>query len=1758
MIVPKGIQRTTIVLFISFLLIFAGCFTGPAAFADTTDMGSAPPAGALTDISGHWGEKAINNAVSAGFVKGYPDGTFQPDKAVTRAEFVTMVNNALQLRDSNQVKLLFTDVDKTAWYHDEVAKASYVRYVAGTSETTFSPATNITRQEAAVMVSRFLPKAGMTGKDALASFPDQGKIASWAEEGLAIAINKGYMKGHSSGLIAPMGTLTRAEAAVIITNILNGETIVREDVFVQRSGDILKDNIYVGDITIAETVAEGDATLQNLSALSVVYVNGGGANTVNVDGSLIIRLVVTKAGTQVRVMAGDGTTIYTSVVFNNNLLVDSAGSEAEPDSESFEDIVIVQGLVTEDQARRIADAISQRITSSGSVTTQMVTDSVLSILTNSTTTTGQNGTIIVQVPATPPSPPAGSGSGSRTQPVTAVAFDGDTDYIGSALTAVVTPTEATVTYQWQRAATADGTFENIEGATSAEYSIAMEDIGQYLKVTATGTGSYSGTRSSAAALIGFAGGTGDIDTPYQIANWYHLDNMRYLLEKAYLLTADLGGTEPMYDSLAGTLNGDSEEPVFESEGYEDVVLENGWEPVGQYFSYTTADTGRDFTISGADPETPFFIGTFDGNDKIIKDLIVDKTYEVASVSSTYPSGNEAGLFGVTYQAEIKDLHLMDPQIAGTEYVGALAGYIRETEVSNVHVGVTLVPKGVESSYWRPSIRGEYRVGGLVGRNDSGSIENCSNEVEVMGIEYVGGIAGSNFIESPYVSVMVSASVPMPPSYEAIITGSSNSGYIYGYAFVGGIAGGSGTTDYDGSYGYDDTATYILECYNTGDVIYEDYSLPEASSAYVPMKFGGIAGGSSGVISECYNTGTVGTWWYPAEIDWDYIWAVGGIAGSTSGTIENSYNIGYINGYEYVAGIVGYIRDGEIVHNYNAGEINSYYYYDALSLGEISGTYSNEIYGYLDYDESVSVIEGNYFKASMYSTASEEESVVISKREEGVYRASLEEMRNPLTYDYSEEVGYRQLDSTCWDFGEIWAMNLYDNEGLPFLRWQWDEEGFKPITLEVTMPTASTITYGEPLNESILSGGLVTINGEAVGGEFRFYDGNYGAGPEYETVMVLFVPDSEDLYTFAGQIDVTVEKATPTVSTAPGASSITYGRSLEASEITGGEMIWISMSVPGTFAFTYDSEVPDAGTYQADVTFTPEADYLFNSVELTVDITVERALLTATVGDYSKTYGDGNPSFSVDVAGFVNWDTAASSAGYSAPTASGDADSESAVGTYTITISGGSADNYTFDTEDTGTLTVDARPITITADSDSLTYDGTAQTPSGSYISSGTLVSGHTYSATVSGSQQFVGSSGTTASDAAVLNASEADLTSNYDISYGSGTITVTQREITVTADSDSKTYDGSALTASGYSVTSGSLAAGDSISSITVTGSITDAGSSSNLVSGIAIGRGESDVTSNYSISTEEGTLTVYKADPTVTWPTVNRNLARGQDITSAIYSGGSGTPAGSFYYPTGSYGDVGIYNPTVIYMPNDTNNYNTASTGIAVEVVELTFDSIDVTYGSPDIRLNFSLPVNKTSTLYSAGDISIMIIKANGDEIEYQPKQIIQPNGSSSSFLIKLDASDAPEEGDTVIVEIRSSGAEKLVDAGGYSLTGTLVRSYYPVFEIVAVQSIARNESNLVDGIMVVFSLPVMDSSLDWLPYWIIEGWDMTGRSYYDFDTGETANDHIIYVNLTPGDVYLGQSFNVNTDGEYIMPADGSPGISNAWNAPVTNVWVD
>jgi L-asparaginase type II len=172
----------------------------------------------FTDISGHWAEAAIKEAVASGIVKGYVDGTFKPGNTVTRAEFSVMLMGALKA-EGEGAALTFTDNDKIAvWAKEAVAQAVKAKVISGYPDGTFRPSANILRME---MVSMIASGAGLTlDPNASTSFADNEDIPAWAKGAVKVVSDKGIIQGRTGNIFAPKATATRADAITIIMNML--------------------------------------------------------------------------------------------------------------------------------------------------------------------------------------------------------------------------------------------------------------------------------------------------------------------------------------------------------------------------------------------------------------------------------------------------------------------------------------------------------------------------------------------------------------------------------------------------------------------------------------------------------------------------------------------------------------------------------------------------------------------------------------------------------------------------------------------------------------------------------------------------------------------------------------------------------------------------------------------------------------------------------------------------------------------------------------------------------------------------------------------------------------------------------------------------------------------------------------------------------------------------------------------------------------------------------------------------------------------------------------------------------------------------------------------------------------------------------------------------------------------------------------------------------------------------------------------------
>jgi hypothetical protein len=334
------------------------------------------------------------------------------------------------------------------------------------------------------------------------------------------------------------------------------------------------------------------------------------------------------------------------------------------------------------------------------------------------------------------------------------------------------------------------------------------------------------------SVFAYSGGTGEPNTPYQIADvndLLQLANDANDYNKCFILTADI--------SLAGYV-------------FTDAVISYYVPNAGQYGRFP-------------------FTGTFDGACHKISNLTINSN----------SSGSCLGLFGYIKQGDVNNLGLENVSITGgSAWVGGLVGLNIEGTINNCY-SIGSVAGVVKSLY----------VGGLVGENYLGIISNCYSKGIVssaggyIGPDFsadIGGLVGLN--SGDYVTISLTRSYS---TCNVICGGYTN--------WVGGLVGGG---------------VSISECFSTGDVN------AGANSRYI----GGFAGEGCGIIN-CYSTGDV--------TGGDTSAYIGGLIGcylspGVEYDIANCYSTGNVTGrggsYS-IGGLVGY--------NHYSSDINSCYFLD---------------------------------------------------------------------------------------------------------------------------------------------------------------------------------------------------------------------------------------------------------------------------------------------------------------------------------------------------------------------------------------------------------------------------------------------------------------------------------------------------------------------------------------------------------------------------------------------------------------------------------------------------------------------------------------------------------------------------------------------------------------------------------------------------------------------------------------------------------------
>jgi len=200
----------------------SGTLDRPAKVAILADPSGQPQENGgteaeFTDLSGHWAEENVKRLAGVGAAKGFEDGTFKPDRPISRAEFVALLVRVLGLSEKQGQP--FADT-AGHWAEREIAAAHAHGIVQGYRATAFAPDDPITREQMAAIVVKAL---GREAKSADKSFADQAAISAWAREAVAAAAEFGLLTGTPGNRMKPQAPATRGEAATVILRALENK-----------------------------------------------------------------------------------------------------------------------------------------------------------------------------------------------------------------------------------------------------------------------------------------------------------------------------------------------------------------------------------------------------------------------------------------------------------------------------------------------------------------------------------------------------------------------------------------------------------------------------------------------------------------------------------------------------------------------------------------------------------------------------------------------------------------------------------------------------------------------------------------------------------------------------------------------------------------------------------------------------------------------------------------------------------------------------------------------------------------------------------------------------------------------------------------------------------------------------------------------------------------------------------------------------------------------------------------------------------------------------------------------------------------------------------------------------------------------------------------------------------------------------------------------------------------------------------------------
>lgn len=233
----------------------------------------------FSDVKTHWAKTYITNLTNLGYLKGYPDKTFKPDKYMSRAEFTTALMSCMQINVTTSSSGGFSDTG-SHWAKNYIGTAvkQGIIELDEYPQGLYEPDTYIQRSEASAMLVRALGKDPSEGST---SFSDADQVQkSMYRAYIKTAYDSGLISGFTDGTFQPFRDMTRAQVCTVLTKFLDLYGTTTPPVITPSNG-VLKtvsigDNLYtVGSNPITFKYVISDININSLSVTNdALLVNG--------------------------------------------------------------------------------------------------------------------------------------------------------------------------------------------------------------------------------------------------------------------------------------------------------------------------------------------------------------------------------------------------------------------------------------------------------------------------------------------------------------------------------------------------------------------------------------------------------------------------------------------------------------------------------------------------------------------------------------------------------------------------------------------------------------------------------------------------------------------------------------------------------------------------------------------------------------------------------------------------------------------------------------------------------------------------------------------------------------------------------------------------------------------------------------------------------------------------------------------------------------------------------------------------------------------------------------------------------------------------------------------------------------------------------------------------------------------------------------------------------------------------------------------